>query len=200
MTKPPPRRRLDPAARRDEILDAAAAMVMADGVSAVSMEAVARAAGISKALVYNYFSSRSTLLSALLRRTVACFEAEGAAAAASAGDFVDLVRATTRAYLAHVATHGVLIQRLLREPAVASTIEADEASRRMTADFFARAITREYGTPPARAATIAAILMGLTGGAGDLLHRTGADVDAVTDLTVAMLLAAIAAVSTRGPA
>ncbi|MEY2882510.1 MAG: hypothetical protein RL490_234 [Pseudomonadota bacterium] len=196
MTKPTPRRRLDPAARRDEILEAAATMVMADGVSAVSMEAVARAAGISKALVYNYFPSRTDLLSALLRRTVALFEVEGAAAAASADDFVDLVRATTRAYLAHVATHGVLIQRLLREPAVASAIEADEASRHMTADFFARAITREYDTPPARAASIAAILMGLTSGAGDHLHRTGADVDTVTDLTVTMLLAAIAAAGT----
>jgi AcrR family transcriptional regulator len=55
----PARRRLDPQVRRDLILDEAARIVAEEGVSTVSMERLGREAGISKALVYNYFPSRN---------------------------------------------------------------------------------------------------------------------------------------------
>ena len=62
------RRRLSPEVRQNLILDVAADIVVADGVSAVSMELVGREAGVSKALVYSYFPNRIDLLGALLRR------------------------------------------------------------------------------------------------------------------------------------
>ncbi|MDZ4054203.1 MAG: helix-turn-helix domain-containing protein, partial [Phenylobacterium sp.] len=59
------RTRLTPQARRDQILDRAAELVLADGLAAISMDGVARAAGVSKGLVYNYFPDRQALFAAL---------------------------------------------------------------------------------------------------------------------------------------
>jgi AcrR family transcriptional regulator len=55
-------------ARRDLLLDAAAGMVAAGDLDAVSMEAVALRAGVSRALVYKHFANRQALLHALYER------------------------------------------------------------------------------------------------------------------------------------
>ena len=62
------RTRLDPAERRALILDHTAEIIAAEGVTAVSMERIGREAGISKSLVYNYFSNLTELLRELLER------------------------------------------------------------------------------------------------------------------------------------
>lgn len=54
--------------RRKELLDAALRIVVRDGHAAVTMEAVATAAGVTKPVVYGVFPNRETLLSALLER------------------------------------------------------------------------------------------------------------------------------------
>ena len=43
-------------------------LVVEEGLAALTMERLAREVGISKALVYNYYASRETLLEALLQR------------------------------------------------------------------------------------------------------------------------------------
>lgn len=193
---PRTRRRLAPDVRRDLILDEAARIVVADGVSGVSMERLGREVGVSKALVYAYFAGRTELLSALLRREYQRFQEQGQTAAADIDDFAELVRVTTRAYLAHVAERGVLIQRLMNEPAVATAIRpVDADGRQLTVRYFARAMSRAHAIDRDRAATAADLLMGLTGAAGDYLFRTGADLHAVEDIVVTMILAAVAAVS-----
>lgn len=50
------------------ILDHAAELIAAEGISAASMERLGREAGISKALVYTYFPSLEGLLQTLLKR------------------------------------------------------------------------------------------------------------------------------------
>jgi TetR/AcrR family transcriptional regulator, mexJK operon transcriptional repressor len=54
------------------VLDAAAGLFMAHGYGAVSMDAVARAAGVSKATLYAYFSSKDQLFATII--DVACRE------------------------------------------------------------------------------------------------------------------------------
>lgn len=54
--------------RRTELLDAALGLVVTAGHSAVTMEAVAARAGVTKPVVYGVFGNRAELLSALLRR------------------------------------------------------------------------------------------------------------------------------------
>lgn len=60
--------RLPPAERREQLLDAALALIGRDGYRAVTMEAVAREVGVTKPVVYDAFPNRGELLRALLQR------------------------------------------------------------------------------------------------------------------------------------
>ncbi|MCE7009746.1 TetR/AcrR family transcriptional regulator [Kibdelosporangium philippinense] len=54
--------------RREQLLDAALRVVVTQGHSAATMDAVAEQAGVTKPVVYSQFRSRNELLTALLRR------------------------------------------------------------------------------------------------------------------------------------
>ncbi|MGI5128886.1 TetR/AcrR family transcriptional regulator [Pseudonocardia sp. CA-107938] len=54
--------------RRTELLDAALDLVVTEGHSAATMEAVAERVGVSKPVVYGVFENRAALLGALLQR------------------------------------------------------------------------------------------------------------------------------------
>ena len=68
MAKRPYAPRLPPEERREQLLDAALAVLDQHGYSGVSMEAIARAAGVTKPVVYDLFGNRGELLTALLER------------------------------------------------------------------------------------------------------------------------------------
>ena len=145
---PRTRTRLTPAARRDQILDVAARLILEEGLQAATMEQLARSAGISKALVYNYFATRDGLLGALLQREQAELGARGMGAALQAETFPELIAQTTRIYLEHVRDRGPLIAALLGDPATAALMEAEsQASRDQTVRYFVRATRRAYGLP-----------------------------------------------------
>ncbi|MDQ3741527.1 MAG: TetR/AcrR family transcriptional regulator [Actinomycetota bacterium] len=60
--------RLPAAVRREQILDATKALALERGFHAVSIDAVARAAGISRPIVYDHFRDLPGLLEALVER------------------------------------------------------------------------------------------------------------------------------------
>jgi AcrR family transcriptional regulator len=62
------RTRLPAAARREQILDATKEIAVRRGFHAVSIDAVARAAGISRPIVYDHFRDLPGLLEALIER------------------------------------------------------------------------------------------------------------------------------------
>ncbi|MBA3328781.1 MAG: TetR/AcrR family transcriptional regulator [Solirubrobacterales bacterium] len=63
-----PRTRLTAAQRREQLLDATKTIVLAGGFHAVSIEAVARGAGITRPIVYAHFDNLEGLLEALFDR------------------------------------------------------------------------------------------------------------------------------------
>lgn len=54
--------------RREQALDAALGLIVEHGHAGVSMEAVARACGVTKPVIYEHFANRGELLRALLER------------------------------------------------------------------------------------------------------------------------------------
>lgn len=66
--RPAPASRLTAAARREQLLDVTKAIVTGRGFHAVSIEAVAREAGISRPVVYGHFGDLTGLLEALVER------------------------------------------------------------------------------------------------------------------------------------
>jgi AcrR family transcriptional regulator len=63
----PPRRRLDPEARREQILDAAVAHFAEVGLGGTTRD-LARRAGVTQALLYQYFGSKAELTEAVFAR------------------------------------------------------------------------------------------------------------------------------------
>ncbi|MCP2169753.1 TetR/AcrR family transcriptional regulator [Goodfellowiella coeruleoviolacea] len=64
----PPRRRLDPAQRRAQLLDVAAEEFAAKPYDDVQMERIAARAGISRALLYRHFPGKRDLFAAVYRQ------------------------------------------------------------------------------------------------------------------------------------
>jgi AcrR family transcriptional regulator len=62
------RRRLRPAARRDTLLDAGAALFASHRYDAVLMDDIARTAGVSRAMLYRHFATKRDLFEAIYQR------------------------------------------------------------------------------------------------------------------------------------
>ena len=60
--------RLTPEQRREQLLDVVLDVIDTDGVGAVSMDAVARRAGVTRPVVYNHFTDSNDMLRASLDR------------------------------------------------------------------------------------------------------------------------------------
>jgi AcrR family transcriptional regulator len=191
---PRKRIRLTPEVRREQILDEAAHLILAEGLHAVSMERLAREIGISKGLVYNYFPTRDALLTALLSREQSELRDRGMASALQAESFADLIRQTTRLYLEQTLDRGALIAALLSDPSVALLMEADNrADRDRTVRYFVRAARREYGLPLPVAITGIEMVSAVTDRAGRLVGDGQLDVESATEMCVALITGGLAA-------
>ncbi len=60
--------RMPPERRREQLLDAALSVILEQGYSGVSIEAIARAAGVTRPVVYDHFPDLARLLYALIER------------------------------------------------------------------------------------------------------------------------------------
>lgn len=60
--------RMPPAERREQLIDAALAVILEQGYSGVSIEAIAREAGVTRPVVYDHFPNLGRLLYALVER------------------------------------------------------------------------------------------------------------------------------------
>ena len=115
-----PRRRLDPAERREVILAAAAEAFGQRAYDEVGVAAVAEGAGASEALVYRYFTGKAELYAAVLARAGEAFRARRDAAVADLPDGVpvrDRVRALTLVTIEEVAANPAGWASPVRHPA-----------------------------------------------------------------------------------
>src|SRR4051812_9346739 len=126
--------RLEPAQRREQILDAASALFAERSYDEVSVEDIARAAGVARGLVHHYFGGRNDVYVALLERLGAQREQQlrspvGRSARARVADTVsrwlDWTEANRTIWLATIA-HGEDI--------------ADPEVRRVVEDLVRRAV------------------------------------------------------------
>jgi AcrR family transcriptional regulator len=134
MATTPTYRRLDPAQRREQILDAANALFAQRAYDEVSIEDIARAARVTRGLVHHYFGGRNDVYIALLQRLGAQREDQlpppvGRSARARVADTVsrwlDWTQANRTVWLATIA-HGEDI--------------ANPDVRRVVADLVRRAV------------------------------------------------------------
>jgi AcrR family transcriptional regulator len=67
-TRRPYAPRLPPEQRREQLIDAALGLIMEQGYAGVSIEAIARIAGVTRPVVYDHFPNLGRLLHALVER------------------------------------------------------------------------------------------------------------------------------------
>jgi len=190
------RQRLAPEARAGQILDVAARLLMDEGFTEVSMERLGREAGISKALVYNYFPNRNDLLRALLEREMGLMRASQAAQVKASESFEDLVYRTTRLYIENMHQRGALLRKLWAEPAVARSLTDEHLSGRDHAmRYLARRVAKQYGLPQDVALPAVDMQMAMTEAAAQHLSQSHDDVDFATEICVTLLLGGLDALA-----
>lgn len=197
-TEQPQRKRLQPEERKAMILDHAAAFIREYGVSALNMDRLGRHAGVSKPLVYAYFTNRIGLLKALLVREVKKRRAADRAAAEAATSMDEIIKLASRSMLNHVQESGIVIQQLLLEPEIAVALNEMRAqSRDAYVDYLADQVTSHYKIPRSLSPMIVEIVMGLGTAAGAHFDRTRGDIDQVHDVLVTMTTGALEAAAKK---
>ena len=153
--------RLQSSARRDALLDAAVALVRANGVQVVSMETVAERAGVSRPLVYKHFANRDELLAAAYRREASKVHQDLASQVASAESVEDMYRALLRGSMRATVERGQIFTALRAAGGWNRDIRREQRSRdRQTVRAFAAVAVRQYGLERSRSTSVTAVLLG----------------------------------------
>jgi len=103
--------------RREQILEAAAAVFAADGYPNTDVQVIADRLGLSKGTVYRYFPSKRDLFFGAVDRGVRRLHEAVTAAGDAEADPLDRIAACVRAYLAHFKKNPELVELLIQERA-----------------------------------------------------------------------------------
>ena len=153
--------RLSREVRRDALLDAALALIGADGVEAVSMEAVAEGAGVSRPLVYKHFANRGELLAAVYRRESVTLYHELSAEVAAACSLEDMYRILIRGSLRAAKERGPVFIALRQAGAWTRDLRREQRDRdRDTVRAFASRATAERQLDRAAATSATVVVLG----------------------------------------
>jgi AcrR family transcriptional regulator len=118
-------RRMRAPARREHLLDVATELAVDGGFHAVSVESIARRAGVTRAVIYQHFADVQALLEAVIARetTRALTQvSESALPPLESGDTVELLLASLTIYLAAVRDHPMTWRLVLLPPEGAPTV------------------------------------------------------------------------------
>lgn len=176
------------------ILDHAAKFIAAEGVSALSMERLGKEAGISKSLVYAYYPSMTDLLQTLLKREYALLRKQQAIASDSAETFEQLVRRITRSYLAYIEDRGLLLERLMAEPSVATLGDPTKFQRSTAVNHIANIVADTFDIDIEIAIPVCDISFGMPAAAGSYLIHNHANRQTIEDITVTMIVGSVEAI------
>jgi AcrR family transcriptional regulator len=159
--------RLRAAERRAQLLGVARRLFARDGYRGASMESIAEAAGVTKPVLYQHFSSKRALYSALLANDLGRLTGELEAAFSQAESNEERLRQGFGAYLDFVDRHEDAFRLLFTE---ALGLDADfqrqvTEFRRWVAGRVAAIIAAEAGLDAPRARALAAAIVGMAEGA-----------------------------------
>ena len=142
------RSRLTAEERRERILQAALENFAARGYREASMAAIAEAAGITPAVIYDHFSSKAGLYTSLLEhKTQEVLLAVGSAVAAAPDDREQRLRAGVDAFFAFVEQQGFAWWLLFRDPPTDPDIAGTYGRLQQTATLGIAAFLRESAPP-----------------------------------------------------
>ncbi|HEX8744137.1 MAG TPA: TetR/AcrR family transcriptional regulator [Thermoleophilaceae bacterium] len=189
--------RLDVDERRRQLLEAAARAFTERAYDEVSMADLARAAGISKGLLYHYFPSKRDLFTA----TLAAAAAELAAVTEPDPGLppVEQLTKSVGAYLAWIEENAPSYRRVLESTGSPDVGSLVEEVRGRTVERIVAGVSE--GEPrPALRVSVRAWLSGMDAAILDWLDTSGVTRDQLRDLLVATFVGALGAARHVDPA
>jgi AcrR family transcriptional regulator len=152
--------RLSRGDRRDALLDAAVDLVVSGDADAVSMEAVAERAGVSRPLVYKHFANRGELLAAVYQRETTLLHRELASEVGAAETVEGMFRTLIRGALHAAADRGHVFSALRAAGGRSRELRREQRGRDVeTVRAFAGRAMRELGLDRRRATATTATLL-----------------------------------------
>jgi len=190
--------RMSPKARREQILDRAADLIVGRGLTSCTLESVAVHAQISKPLIYKYFPRLEDLLKALVDREYEYLRIRSMRDLPANLKFEELLQRASQRALEYFYERGPIMRLLASDRAVvglASKRKRDE--RDVITSLFTRRTMREYDLP----ADVAKICVTMSVNAPILsaraLRRSGISIRRVVEVWNAFMIGGNKAVAAR---
>jgi len=188
------RTRLPPVARKKQLLDTAKGMIVEEGLQLFTMEALARTAGVTTPLVYNYFSGRQVLLKSLLVQEYESYRLKTVAAVGAAKSFDDVVRAYVTSNFDHHAS-GSILPILQSQPEIVEAIELQlKRDGQQDAEFVVQSTARSFKLTKSQAELVAGMSSGASIAAAQYAGRVKINREKTIENVLAYVLAGISAI------
>ena len=153
MPEKPSYKRLRVDQRRRQLLDAGTALFAEQAYEEISMLDVARAAGVSKPLLYHYFRSKTELFKAALAQSAA--ELQAVIEPTADGTPLEQLTRSLENYLAWIETHARTWSKLMQSAAaLPEARELIQGFRQRTMDTVLTQLTGTHKPPPILRAAI----------------------------------------------
>jgi AcrR family transcriptional regulator len=191
------RTRLSPEKRKKQLLDTASAMIVSEGLQSFTMEALAREAGVTPPLVYNYFSNRPELLHALLAKEYRTFNARIRSEIQQAQNFEEIVFVFIKSNFDHFSA-GNILPILQSQPEILIGIRDEQRKNiRQTAEYLVRITAKSFQLTIAEAELVTTMSSGASMAAAQHAARLNVDQKEIIDLAVTYVLAGMNAISEK---
>lgn len=178
-------------------MDAASRLIVAQGFLPLPIEALAKDAKASKALVYAYFPTQYALFNDLLRREMRALALGGLETAARVNDLDQSILLCAMLYFEHVAQYGPLLHVLLTDLYMEGQVEAGifEQIREMTQRLWQLARPSLSLTEQEFAASLE-MIAAIPEEAGTLAYEKRMDAQAARELCHTLVLSSLRALRT----
>jgi AcrR family transcriptional regulator len=185
------RTRLARAERREQIVDAAAEVFFGRDPAEVTFEEIADAAGVSRALVYNYFGDRGGLVEAVYKRSVGLLTRRAGEVLSTTKGRENALRALVEVHVSFAQDNPAGYRYAAGEPAFARLPEFEDRRVTTIAANFGGSVDAHVVSRGWLSAIQAMVIHWLD-------HPDGVSPERLVDLVTAFLRGAIAAVDELG--
>tara|TARA_Y100001933_G_scaffold252623_1_gene291875 strand:- start:2741 stop:3331 length:591 start_codon:yes stop_codon:yes gene_type:complete len=169
---------MSPEARRRQIMESAAELMVSTGNSGCTLEQVAQAAGISKPLIYKYFPRREDLIEEMLSRELAELNGRGLDSIDTEVPFEKIVRSTVARSLRYYHDRGPILRLLSTDPAITTLKRKPNRTSWSSAfQFLVRRSVEHYGVPESVAVITSIMILNAPIYSMASLRRRDVDID-----------------------
>lgn len=140
--------RMTPDKRREQIMDSAVSLIVAQGLSSCTLEAVAAEARISKPLIYKYFPRLADLFKSLVEREYRFVRGRGLGVLPAHAPYEDIIHRSNLRSMEYLYERGPIMRLLASDRSIASLAKRqDRDERGVMIDYFTKRCMDVYGFP-----------------------------------------------------